>query len=133
MRTRKSLQWLMAAVCVFAMSNVQMMAETEKKEDVKVSIPISTGEVLTGKEARDMVGVPFIAYYQASTIYICTSAEFSSIAITVENESTGQAWNATTDISDGMGGINISGGGSGSYTVEIVTEYGERFTGSFRL
>ena len=133
MRTRKSLQWLMAAVCVFAMSNVQMMAETEKKEDVKVSIPIITSGTLNGGVYRDGSCVPFTAYYQEGAIYISTSAEFSSIAITVENEDTGQAWNATTDVSDGMGEIYIPNGGVGSYTVEIVTEYGECFTGSFRL
>ena len=49
------------------------------------------------------------------------------------NESTGQVWSSTTDISDGIGEISIANGVSGSYTVEIVTEYGERFTGSFRL
>ena len=133
MKTRKSFQWLMAAVCVFAMSNVQVMAEGEKKEEVKVSIPISTGTHFNEGEARGLVDVPFVAYYQAGTVYICTSAEFSTIAITVENEITGQVWNTTTDISDGMGEICIPNGGAGSYTVEIVTEYGECFMGNFRL
>ena len=131
MKTRKSFQWLMAAVCVFAMSNGQVMAESE--EEVKISIPLITGGVNDGKDHRSLVDMPFIAYYQEDAIYISTSAEFSFIAITVENETSGQVWNATTDISDGMGEICIPNGGADSYTVEIVTEYGECFTGSFRL
>ena len=34
---------------------------------------------------------------------------------------------------DGMGEICITGGGAGSYLLEIVTEYGECFTGNFEL
>ena len=123
----------MAAVCVFAMSNVQILAESEKKKEVKVSIPISTGEVLNGGEYRSLVSIPFTAYYQAGTINVNTSAELSVITLNVVNETTGQVWSITTDISDGMGEISIANGGTGSYTVEIFTEYGECFTGSFRL
>lgn len=127
-------QWLLVATCLFTVGNVQVMASSEeKKEEVKISIPISTGEPLNGNEIRDGIHIPFTAYYQAGTIYISTSAEFSSISITVTNESTCQVWNSTTDMSDGMGEICIFDGGAGNYTVEIVTEYGECFTGSFRL
>ena len=122
----------MAAVCVFAMSNVYVLAEGEKKEDVKVTIPIITNDPFNQGEYRSLVSVPFTAYYQKGTVYICTSVEFSAIAITVQNEITGQMWNTTTDMSDGMGEICISGD-AGRYTVEIVTEYGECFMGSFRL
>lgn len=131
MRTRKSFQWLMLAVCMLAMSNVQVTASSE--EEVKISIPLITGGVVTGSNHRGLVDMPFIVYYQAGTIYISTSAEFSSISITVMNESTGQVWSFTTDISDGMSEICIPNGGAGNYTVEVVTEYGECFTGGFRL
>lgn len=46
---------------------------------------------------------------------------------------TGQVWNSAMDISDGMGEISIDNGDSGSYSVEIVTEYGECFVGDFEL
>ena len=72
-------------------------------------------------------------YYQGGTIYVSTSAEFSSITVDIENGTTGQIWTTTTDISDGMGEIHIIGGGAGSYSVEIVTEYGECFVGDFEL
>ena len=127
-------QWLLVAACLFTVGNVQVMASSEeKKEEVKISIPISTGEPCNGNDAREGIYIPFTAYYQAGTIYISTSAEFTSISITVTNESTGQAWDSATDISDGMGEICIFDGGTGSYTVEIITEYGECFTGNFRL
>lgn len=128
---KHTFQWLLAAVCLFVVSTVQVMADNN--EEVKtVSIPISTGNVLTGDDMREGIAVPFTAYYQGGTIYIGTSAEFSSITLTVENETTGQVWNSTTDISDGMGEICISDGDAGSYTVEIVTEYGECFVGRFK-
>ena len=38
MKTRKSFQWLMAAVCVFAMSNGQVMAESHVVEYEDLSI-----------------------------------------------------------------------------------------------
>ena len=129
---KHTFQWLLAAVCLFVVSTVQVMADDN--EEVKtVPIPISTGNVLTGDDHRGVIFVPFTAYYQGGTIYISTSAEFSSITLTVENETTGQVWNSTTDISDGMGEISISDGGVGNYSVGIVTEYGECFTGSFTL
>ena len=131
---KHAMQWILAAICLFTVGNVQVMASSEKKEEVKtVPIPLTTGKPVHGDDARDLRLIPFTAYYQAGTIYISTSAEFSSISITVTNESTGQAWDSSTDISDGMGEICIFDGGTGSYTVEIITEYGECFTGSFRL
>lgn len=123
-------QWILIAVCLFVVGTVQVMADDE---EVKLPILIGTGEVLTGDDARDGGVIPFIAYYQNGTIYISSSAEFSSITVDVVNETTGQVWNSTTDISDGMGEICISDGGVGCYSVEIVTEYGECFTGSFNL
>ena len=126
-------QWLLTAVCFLIASSTQMFAEGEKKEEVKVSIPISTGRVVHGNDARDGGAVPFSAYYQGGTIYVSTSAEFSVISVAVVNETTGQSWSSTTDISDGMGEISITNAGIGSYRVEIITEYGECFVGSFCL
>ena len=128
---KHTFQWLLAAVCLFVVGTVQVMADGEGEKEV--FIPITTGEVVTGNDHRGVVSIPFTAYYQGGIIYISTSAEFLSIIVTVENETTGQVWNSTTDISDGMGEISISDGGAGSYTIEIVTEYGECFTGNFRL
>ena len=128
---KHTFQWLLAAVCLFVVGTVQVMADDG--EDVKVDIPLITGGTVTGSDHRGVIFVPLTAYYQGGTIYISTSPEFSSITVNVVNETTGQVWNSTTDISDGMGEISISDGGAGSYTIEIVTEYGECFTGNFRL
>ena len=101
------------------------MADNKDDDAPSVPIPISTGDVVTGNDMRGNVKIPFTAYYQEGTIYISTSAEFLSIAVDVVNGTTGQIWTTTTDISDGMGEIYITGGGEGSYSVEIVTEYGD--------
>mgnify|MGYP003303132002 CR=1 FL=1 len=128
---KHTFQWILAAVCLLVVGNTQVIAGDE--EEVKVSIPISTGEVFTGSDQRGVLSIPFAAYYQGGAIYISTSVEFSSITIDVVNETTGQVWNSTTDISDGMGEICISDGSAGCYTVEIMTEYGEIFYGTFTL
>ena len=124
--------WLLVAVCLFTVGNVQVMAAGDEEVE-GVPIPLITGEVVTGNDAREGGIVSFAAYYQGGTIYISTSAEFSVISLNVENETTGQVWNSSLDISDGMGEISISDGGAGSYTIEILTEYGECFVGSFTL
>jgi hypothetical protein len=126
-------QWILVAVCLFIVGTVRVMADNKDDDAPSVPIPISTGEVLTGNDHRGVVSIPFTAYYQGGTIYISTSAEFSSIAVSVVNETTNQVWNSTTDISDGMGEICITSGGVGSYSMEIITEYGECFTGNFNL
>ena len=129
---KHTFQWILVVVCLLVVGNALVMADGGGEKEI-VPIPISTGEVVTGNDYRGIVSIPFTAYYQGGTIYISSSAEFSSITVDVVNETTGQVWNATTDISDGMGEISISDGGVGSYTIEIVTEYGECFTGNFRL
>ena len=129
---KHTFQWILVAVCLFVVGNVRVMAE-DAKEDVKIDIPLITGKPFNGNDFRNGGIIPFMAHYQGGTIYISTSAEFSSITVDVVNETTGQVWNATTDISDGMGEICITSGGAGSYSVEIVTEYGECFTGDFEL
>jgi hypothetical protein len=130
---KHTFQWILVAVCLFIVGTVRVMADNKDDDAPSVPIPISTGEVLTGNDHRGVVSIPFTAYYQGGTIYISTSAEFSSIAVSVVNETTNQVWNSTTDISDGMGEICITSGGVGSYSMEIITEYGECFTGNFNL
>lgn len=124
-------QWLLAVVCLFVVGNVSVMADDEEVKTVP--IPISTGEVVTGDDMRGVIVVPFTAYYQGGIIYISTSAGFSVITIAVENETTGQTWDSTTDISDGMGEIHISGGGAGSYILTLVTAYGDKYYGTFTI
>lgn len=129
---KHTFQWILAVVCFLVVGNASVMADGGGEKEI-VPIPISTGEVLTGNDLRGVIAIPFTAYYQGGTIYISTSAEFSSITVDVVNETTGQVWNSAMDISDGMGEISIANGDSGSYSVEIITEYGEIFYGTFTL
>ena len=129
---KHTFQWILAVVCFLVVGNASVMADGGGEKEI-VPIPISTGEVLTGNDLRGVIAIPFTAYYQGGIIYISTSAEFSSITVDVVNETTGLVWNSAMDISDGMGEICITSGGAGSYSVEIVTEYGECFLGSFSL
>ena len=129
---KHTFQWILAVVCFLVVGNASVMADGGGEKEI-VPIPISTGEVLTGNDLRGVIAIPFTAYYQGGIIYISTSAEFSVISVDVVNATTSQSWNSTTDVSDGMGEISITNAGSGSYRVEIITEYGECFVGDFRL
>ena len=131
MKTRKTIQLIMLFVCLFTMGNTH--ATTSNDEKKKVFIPLGIGKPVIGDDMRGLTTIPFTAYYQEGTIYTCTSGEFSSIDISVTNEATGQMWSTIMDISDGMGEISVSDGGAGSYTIEILTEYGECFVGRFTL
>lgn len=132
MNAIKNFQWLMLAAFLFVVGNTQVMAEgDETTTTTPTKIILGSDNPYPDDDNRNGCIVPFTAYYQNETIYISTMGEFTTIAVSVVNETTGQVWNSTTDISDGMGEISIAGGGQGCYTVEIVTEYNECFTGEF--
>ena len=50
MKTVKNFQWLMIAVCLFVMGSAQVMADDD--DEVKIFIPIGSGEILTGDDMR---------------------------------------------------------------------------------
>ena len=85
---KHTFQWILAVVCLFVVGTVQVMADGGKEKDI-VPIPISTGKSFTGSDQRGVLSILFEAYYQNGTIYISTSAEFSSINVYVVNETTG--------------------------------------------
>lgn len=132
MNAIKNFQWLVLAAFLFVVGNIQVMAEEdETTTTTPTKIIIGSNDPYPDDDNRNGCMVPFTAYYQNGTIYISTMGDFTTLAVSVVNETTGQVWNSTTDISDGMGEISIVGGGKGCYTVEIVTEYNECFTGEF--
>ncbi len=134
MNAIKNFQWLVLAAFLFVVGNIQVMAEEdETTTTTPTKIIIGSNDPYPDDDNRNGCMVPFTAYYQNGTIYISTMGDFTTLAVSVVNETTGQVWNSTTDISDGMGEISIVGGGKGCYTVEIVTEYNECFTGDFTL
>lgn len=134
MNAIKNFQWLVLTACLFVVGNIQVMAEgDETTTTTPTKIILGSDNPYPDDDNRNGCLVPFTAYYQNGTIYISTMGEFTALAVSVVNETTGQVWSTTTDISDGMGEISISDGGVGCYAIEIVTEYGECFTGNFRL
>ncbi len=134
MNAIKNFQWLVLAAFLFVVGNTQVMAEgDETTTTTPTKIILGSDNPYPDDDNRNGCLVPFTAYYQNGTIYISTMGEFTALAVSVVNETTGQEWDATMDISDGMGEISIVGGGKGCYTVEIVTEYNECFTGDFTL
>lgn len=118
----------MLAACLFVMGTTHAMTSSDNE---RTPIPLITGGGFNGDDMRGATFVPFVAYYQGGFIYVSSSVEFSVVTINIEGKS--KVWSSVSDISDRMGEINISDGEVGEYTIEIVTEYGECFVGSFTL
>ena len=99
--------------------------------------PIKKPIVLTPEKGygddRGVVIIPLEAYYQGETIFLDFTHNVGDVEVSVRNTTIGNSWSGTVDSADGMGQISIANSGAGSYSVEIVTEYGECFTGSFNL
>ena len=99
--------------------------------------PIKKPIVLTPEKGygdeRGVVIIPLEAYYQGETIFLDFTHNVGDVEVSVRNTTIGNNWSGTVDSADGMGEISIAGGGAGSYSVEIITEYGDCFVGDFEL
>lgn len=60
-------QWLLIAVCLLVVGNTYVKASNDEEVE-GVPIPLITGEVVHGNDARGGGIVPFLAYYQGGTI-----------------------------------------------------------------
>lgn len=127
----KKIKLLTLSVCLLFISNVCANAENDNgtKGDY---IPIG-GQEKEDKNKKDLIQVPFYAYLQDGIIYIGTTGEFSSIDVCVTNTTTNNVWNSILFFTNGIATLDISDGGFGNYLLEIGTEYGEEFVGSFTL
>lgn len=99
--------------------------------------PIKKPIVLTPEKGygdeRGVVIIPLEAYYQGETIFLDFTYNVGNVEVSVRNTTTGNCWSGTVNSADGMGEISIAGGGAGSYTLTLVTAYGDCFTGYFNL
>lgn len=110
--------------------NTSMVWATEVEPDVLQTIEIVSTGIPKG-EPRHIVFSPIECYYYSGVLYFMFSSDIGDVEISVTSET--NTWMKTIETSDGMGEICISDGGAGSYTIEILTEYGERFVGRFIL
>ena len=117
------------ALLLFGLST-SMVQATEVEPDVPQTIEIVTTGIPKG-EPRHIVFSPIECYYYSGVLYFMFNNDIGDVEISVTSET--NTWVKTMGTSDGMGEICISDGDSGSYTVEIVTEYGECFVGRFTL
>lgn len=110
--------------------NTSMVWATEVEPDVLQTIEIVSTGIPKG-EPRHIVFSPIECYYYSGVLYFMFSSDIGDVEISVTSET--NTWMKTLETSDGMGEICITSGGAGSYSVEIVTEYGECFVGTFNL
>ena len=117
------------ALLLFGLST-SMVQATEVEPDVLQTIEIVSTGIPKG-EPRHIVFSPIECYYYSGVLYFMFSNDMGDVEISVTSET--NTWMKTMETSDGMGEICISDGCAGSYTIEIVTEYGECFVGRFTL
>ena len=84
----------------------------------------------TPNQPRHLTSNFIECYYYSGVLYFMFSNDIGDVEISVTSES--NTWMKAIETSDGMGEICIAGGGNGSYSVEITTEYGECFVGFFK-
>lgn len=82
---------------------------------------------------RGVVVIPLEAYYQGETIFLDFTYNVGNVEVSVRNTTTGNCWSGTVNSADGMGEISIAGGGVGSYTLTLVTAYGDKYHGTFTI
>ena len=110
-----------------------MVGNTFAEDENPIKKPIVlTPEKGYGDE-RGVVVIPLEAYYQGETIFLDFTHNVGNVQVSVRNMTTGNSWSGTVNSADGMGEISIAGGGTGSYTLTLVTAYGDCITGNFRL
>ena len=124
MRTK----FLTTILLVFGLS-ISMVAATDDNSTPRLPIEIIKKEI--PNQPRHLTSNSLECYYYSGVLYFMFSNDIGDVEISVTSET--NTWMKTMETSDGMGEISISNGGAGSYTVEIVTEYGECFVGSFTL
>lgn len=115
--------------------NVQYAYAEDKGESAPpvYPIPIGLGSHLDANDLRDIVIVPLEAYYQSGTIFLDFTHNVGDVEVSVRNTTTGNSWSRTVNSADGTAQISIANGGTGSYTLTLVTAYGDCFIGNFNL
>ena len=126
MKTKK---FLILSICLLFIGNVNVSADNNTEDD---RIPIVAKDKDNNKD-KSLTKVPFYAYYQEGIVYIGTTGEFTAVDVTIENTTTGTVYTEVLNMTDCTDSVDISTGGAGSYTLEIETEYGDEFVGSFTL
>ena len=111
---------------VFGLS-ISMVAATDDNSTPRLPIEIIKKEI--PNQPRHLTSNSIECYYYRGVLYFMFSNDIGDVEVSVTSET--KTWMKTIETSDGMGEICISDGDSGSYTIEIVTEYGEEFYGTF--
>ena len=124
---------LMGLVMVGSTLNVYAEEPEIPTQHTGPVIILTPEEILDGSDDRGVVIIPLEAYYQGETIYLDFTYNVGRVQVSVRNTTTGNCWSGTVNSADGMGEISITGGGAGSYTLTLVTAYGDCFNGYFNL
>ena len=111
--------------------NVQSVY-AEDDPPVKIEIPLGEGKD-ESYDDRSLSIIPLEAYCQGETIFLDFTHNVGNVQVSVRNTTTGNSWSGTVNSADGMDEISIFGGGAGSYTITLVTAYGDKYHGTFTI
>lgn len=124
---------LMGLVMVGSTLNVYAEEPKLPTQQTGPVIILTPEEILDGSDDRGIVIIPLEAYYQGETIFLDFTYNVGNVEVSVRNTTIGNSWSGTVDSADGMGEISIAGGGAGSYTLTLVTAYGDKYHGTFTI
>ncbi len=117
---------------VMVSSTLNVFAEEEKKKPVKIEIPMIEDQE-SAYDDRGLVVIPLKAYYQGETIYLDFTHNVGNVQVSVQNTTTNHQWSKTVNAANGMCEVSFANGGTGNYTITLVTAYGDKFYGIFTI
>ena len=105
---------------------ITVNAEVQEKKplDVKLEKGQSDNE---DSYLRSLINIPMTCFYLDGTIQLTMLEEFGDWEVTVTNQTTGEQWSA-------VNGLSLSTStASGIYLVQIITEDGSLYYGTYSL
>lgn len=102
-------------------------------EDIDKPVIVFTGDYVDCDLDRGLVVIPLKAYYQGETIYLDFTHNVGNVQVSVQNTTTNHQWSKTVNAANGMCEVSFANGGTGNYTITLVTAYGDKYYGTFEI
>lgn len=96
-------------------------------ENTRKDVQLDKGECNDPSKDRPRTLIPILCYYDNGTVYLQLLGNIGELTLTVTDQTTGEQWSATNGLL-----LNVSTA-SGTYLVQIVTEDGTLYYGTYTL
>lgn len=96
-------------------------------ENSRKDVQLDKGECNDPSKDRPRTLIPILCYYDNGTVYLQLLGNIGELTLTVTNQTTGEQWSAANSLS-----LDVPTT-SGTYLVQIVTEDGTLYYGTYTL